>query len=395
MDAGEEGSSRQRLLRTIDRQPSDHMPMLLRFWSLGGDVDNIPFNWRDEVERTEHTLALGLDDTLLLQPPLGYVEDYVVEQVPGVRSRTERVAAPGGEVLLKKIYETPDGPLQTVIRLTEDWPRGEDIRLFDDHNLSRLVEPLLKERADLRRLKHLLREPSAEQMTAFHLRAALLRREAQRLGVVLDGGWVALGDSAMWLCGLERILYGQMDEPAFIEEVLETILEWEMRRVDCLLDEGIDVLVQMAWYEGTDFWTPRNYRTMLKPRIMQLAQMAHSRAARFRYIITKGWKPYRQDLVEMGVDCISGVDPVQDRLDLAEVKKELGGRICLMGGLNSAVMLSQWDEQRIREAVRQAIEIGAAGGGFILYPVDAIFNTQDWDKVLGMIADWKELRGKG
>ena len=62
-----------------------------------------------------------------------------------------------------------------------------------------------------------------------------------------------------------------------------------------------------------------------------------------------------------------------------------------MGGLNSAVMLSQWSDDADPPAVRQAIESMAPGGGFILYPVDAIFNTQPWEKVLLVIDEWKSM----
>ena len=386
-------TSRQRLLNAMNHQDVDHVPFLLRFWSLGGEVDHIPFNWRDEVRRAESTLALGLDDTLLLQPPLGYVEDYLVEQAPGVRSGVERVLPGSGEsyLRLKKVYPTPDGPLQTVVKVTEDWPRGNDIHLFDDYNLSRLVEPLIKERADIRRLKHLLADPMPEQVAEFRQRATYLRQNALRLGVVLDGGWVALGDAVMWLCGMERILYGQMDEPAFIEELLDAILEWEMKRIDYLIPEGIEVLVQMAWYETTDFWTPANWRRLLKPRLQQIIDKVHSHGIKYRYIITKSWKPYRRDFLEMGVDCLTGIDPVQDRLDLVQVKSEIGGQICLMGGLNSAVMFSQWSDEQIRQATDQALQIMAPGGGFILYPVDAVFDSQPWEKVQTLIDYWKAV----
>jgi uroporphyrinogen-III decarboxylase len=384
-------TSRQRLLNAISHQEVDHVPLLLRFWSLNAEVDHIPFDWRDEVTRVESTLALGLDDTLLLQPPLGYVEEYVVEHAPGVQSQVERIMPGPGEPYprLKKTYPTPGGPLQTVVKVTEDWPRGDDIHLFDDYNLSRLAEPLIKERADIRRLKHLLADPSPEQVAEFRQRAATLRQSALRLGVVLDGGWVALGDAAMWLCGMERILYGQMDEPAFIEELLDAILEWEMKRIDYLIPEGIEVLVQMAWYETTDFWTPANWRRLLKPRLQQIIDKVHSHGIKYRYIITKSWKPYWVDFLEMGVDCLTGVDPVQDRLDLAQVKSELGGQICLMGGLNSALMFSQWSDGQIRQATDQALQIMAPGGGFILFPVDAVFDSQPWEKVQTLIDHWK------
>ena len=386
--------SRDRLLNAMSLGPVDHTPLLLRFWWLGGESDNIPFDWRDEVLRVEATTALGLDDTLQLEPPLGYVENYIAEQAPGVVSSTEVLPAGPGEEFprLKKTYHTPDGPLQTVIKLTEDWPRGQDIHLFDDYNIGRMLEPLVKTRDDIPRLRHLLPDPTPSQLLAFRQRAADLRQQAQRLGVVLDGGWLALGDAAMWLCGMERILYGQMDDPQFLDELLETIFQWEMRRLDWLLEEGIDVLVQMAWYENTDFWTPSNYRRFLRPRIEKFIAKAHAHGVKFRYIMTRSWKPYCKDFIEMGVDCLTGVDPLQDRLDLAEVKRLTGGQICLMGGVNSAIMLSQWTQSEIRHAVDTAIRIMSPGGGFILYPVDAIFNNQPWENVTALIEAWSELR---
>ncbi len=383
-------SSRERLLRTMNFEETDRIPLLFRFWSLGGARDNIPFNWRDEVTRVENTLALGLDDTLTLQPPLGYVEDYEPEQLADVSSWTERLPPEPGEKeeRLKKVYQTPAGSLQTVITLTENWPYGDDIRLFDDHNIPRLKEPLIKAADDLPGLKYLLGPPSDEQLATFRQRADVFRGHAKRLGVLLDGGWVALGDAAVWLCGMEQILYGQMDDPAFLADVLAIIAEWELGRIRLLLEEDIDEVVHMAWYETTDFWTPANYRRLLKPHLQQEIDLVHAAGKKYRYIITKAWQPYIPDLLEMGIDCLAGVDPVQDTLELAEVKRQIGNQICLMGGMNSAVMLSQWDEDAISAAVTQAITIMAPGGGYIGSPVDAIYDVQPWDKVKHLIAEW-------
>lgn len=386
-------TSKERLLKAINHHPTDHIPLLLRFWSLGGEEDNIPFNWLDEVERVEHITALGLDDTIQLEPPLGYVENYIPELLPGVQSSIELLPPEKGEKYprLKKVYETPSGRLQTIVVKTEDWPYDQDVHLFDDYNIPRLKEPLIKSEKDFPCLKYLLGAPSAQQMLEFRERARYLREQAKRLGVALDGGWSALGDAVMWLCGMERILYGQMDCPQFIENVLDSVFEWEMRRIDWLLEEGIDVLVHMAWYEGTDFWTPKNYRRMLKPRLMKIIDKVHAHGVKFRYIISRGWKPLMKDFLEMGLDCLAGVDPVQDKIDLREVKREIGGQICLMGGLNSAVMLNLWSEEQIRNAVKEAVEILSPGGGSILFPVDAIFNNTPWEKVEIMIDEWRKM----
>lgn len=386
-------TSKERLLKTMNFAATDRVPLFFRFWSLGGDEDNIPFDWRDEVTRVENTLALGLDDTLTLQPPLGYVEDYRPEQLADVASTTERLPPAPGETdpRLKKVYQTPAGPLQTVIALTDDWPYGDDIKLFDDHNISRLKEPLIKTADDLPKLKYLLGPPSDKQIAAFRQRAGEFRAQAARLGVVLDGGWAALGDAAVWLCGMERVLYGQMDDPDFLADLLDVIAAWELDRVRLLLAEGVDVIVHMAWYETTDFWTPANYRRLLKPRLQKEINLVHEAGKKYRYIITKAWQPYIPDFIEMGIDCLTGVDPVQDTLDLAAVKQKIGDKICLMGGLNSAVMFAQWDEAQITAAAAQALTIMAPGGGFIGYPVDAIFDAQPWAKVEHLIDQWQQL----
>jgi hypothetical protein len=383
-------TSRDRVLSALTCQTVDHIPLILRFWPMG-TTDNIPFDWKDQVHRVESTLRIGLDDTLLLQPPLGYIEEYRPEGVVGVTSAVQALAPARGErsPLLRKQYQTSAGVLIHEARKTEDWIHGEDVPLFSDYNVSRAAKHAVQVDTDLKVLRHLLGVPAQDALRAFRRDAARLRGEARRLGVLLEGGWVALGDAAVMLCGMERILFAQIDEPAFLDELLDTLLRWELERVRFLLDEGVDTIVHMAWYEGTDFWTPASYRKFLVPRIGQLVEQTHLRGAKYRYIITKGLAPLVGDILELGVDCVTGLDPVQDRIDMTDVKRRVAGRLCLMGGINSAVMLSRWTDSEIGRAVERAVRTLSPGGGFILFPVDAVFSDVAWDKVETMIRAWK------
>ena len=391
MSGLKKATSKERLLNAIAHIKTDYVPLyFLMMYSSG----NIPFSWENQVERVEKVLNLGLDDTLWLQPPLGYVEAYNADMVPGVKSITNIAPAGMDEIypVITKTYNTPEGPLTQVVRKTEDWPYGDDIYLFSDFNVSRSKEYAIKNYSDIARLRFLLNAPDKGQMDRFREEAKYLRREAGRLGVALEGGWSALGDAVVWLCGMESTLAAQMEEPEFVEDILDVICDWEIKRNEMLMDEGVDIIVHMAWYEGLDFWTPGNYRRMLKPRLKRIIDRVHERGLKFRYIITKGWKPLMDDFVEMGIDCISGVDPVQDKIVLPEVKERIGNKICLMGGINSSVMLTQWEDEKIEYAVRDAIEIMSPGGGFILYPVDQIFTDTPWSKVRVLIEAWKKYR---
>jgi uroporphyrinogen-III decarboxylase len=389
-------NARDRIINAVRSKPTDHVPLYIRLWDMGAGIDNIPFNWRDQVTRAENFLSLGVDDTLLLQPPLGYTEEYDAgrsQQVERVRFKYLQPPHTAAEYKqLRKTYITPEGELTQVVKITADWPHGQDIMLFSDFNIPRYVEPLIKTIEDIPLLKHLLASPTSEQRLGFKQNAHALRHEAQRLGVALDGGWSALGDSAVWLCGMQNIMYWQMDQPEVLEALLDVLLEWELNRIDLLLEEGIDVMVHMAWYEGTDFWTPKNYRRLLRPRLQQIIDKVHARDVPLRYIITKGWRPLQRDLMEMGIDCLTGVDPVQDKLDLRQAKQEIGGQISLMGGINAAVTVSMRSEKEIRLAVDQAIEILSPRNGFILYPVDNIACEWPWEKVEIVIDQWKKHR---
>lgn len=381
-------NSRERILAAIQRKPVDRVPLYLRLWSMHEGADNIPFDWQNQFTRAENLLKLGVDDTLLLEPPLGYTEEYHADLVPGISSSVTKLPPLEFETdpRLRKVFETPDGPFTITVKQSADWIHGDDVMLFSDFNLPRQTEPFIKEIGDVKRLRHLLARPSEEQISEFRQRSSLVHREAERLGVVIDGGWTALGDAVVWLCGTDNVLHWQMLEPKIMEELFDALLEWEMMRAEYVLGEGVDVMVHMAWYEGTIFWTPKNFRRYIKPRLKQLVDLAHSKSALFRYIITKDWKAIRDDLLDLGIDCLTGVDPVQDDLDLKETKQYMGSQICLMGGMNSAVTLSQWEDDRIREAIDKAFEILAPGNGFILYPVDNIMCELPWEKT-GLIID--------
>lgn len=385
-------NSRERILAAIRREPVDRVPLYLRLWDMHDGTDNFPFRWRDQLIRAESLLKLGVDDTLLLEPPMGYTEEYHAEQAQGISATVTELppAEKGDKPLLQKTYQTLDGPLRITVKKSADWIHGNDIMLFSDFNLPRQTESIIKDIEDVRRLKYLLTAPTSLQIDEFRQRSETIHREARRLGVAIDGGWTALGDSAVWLCGINNVYRWQMQQPAILEALFDVLLEWEMMRTEFVLDAGADVMVHMAWYEGTTFWTPKNFRRFIKPRLAQIVRRCHTRGVPVRYIITKEWKPIQEDLLELGIDCIQGVDPVQDKINLRETKEQIGDRICLMGGINSAVTIGLGSADQIRDAIDQAMEILSPGGGFILFPVDSLFCSMPWEKVELVIEQYKK-----
>ena len=118
--------------------------------------------------------------------------------------------------------------------------------------------------------------------------------------------------------------------------------------------------------------------------------MVHQAGLRFAYAMTTGVMPMLEMLKETGIDLLYFVDPVQDKVDLKLLKKQVGGKFALAGGLSSSLTLKKGSSQEIRKAVHNAVD-ALGPDGFILSPVDALFPDTPWKSVKTMIESWREI----
>jgi uroporphyrinogen-III decarboxylase len=60
---------------------------------------------------------------------------------------------------------------------------------------------------------------------------------------------------------------------------------------------------------------------------------------------------------------------------LAEAKRRIGDRVCMIGGFDQFHFFTNCTEKATRKAVRDAFEAAGRGGGFILSPSDHFFEA--------------------
>jgi uroporphyrinogen decarboxylase len=79
------------------------------------------------------------------------------------------------------------------------------------------------------------------------------------------------------------------------------------------------------------------------------------------------------DYVDAGADVVETLTPppVGD-VDLAEAKRLYGGQTCLKGYVDLLYVLKMGTPELVEQTVREAIEVAAPGGGFILGTSDSI-----------------------
>lgn len=386
------------MLVALENKQSNYIPCSFMIFSA------LQEGCKDQFEFIERQLELGLDAKVEL-PELPF------RFHPEVKVKEWKEKSEGG-YLLHKEYNTPSGKLSSIVKRTEDWPYGNSVPLvplFSDYLTPRSKKFLIEKKEDLESLRYLFGQLTAEDSSTFRQQANELKRFAASKGLLVSGGYHSfdpkLGmdkgvdkeggamevDALMWLCGMVETIFLAMDEPEIIQEFLRIISEWNMKRMQVYLEEGVDLYIRRGWYESTDFWSPSLYRKFIFPGLKKEVELTHQAGAKFGYIMSSGVMPLLDDFLELGIDVLIGIDPVQGKgTALKLLKERLDRKICLWGGVNGFLTIERGEEKEVEEAVERSISI-LGPRGFILSPVDNVTDNSErtWNNVKTMIKTWK------
>jgi uroporphyrinogen-III decarboxylase len=88
--------------------------------------------------------------------------------------------------------------------------------------------------------------------------------------------------------------------------------------------------------------------------------------------------PILEDIADMGPDAMETFTPpgMGADVDLAEAKKRIGDRVCMIGGFDQGYYLQRSTPEETRAAVRANFEAAGANGGYILAPSDHFFDAK-------------------
>jgi uroporphyrinogen-III decarboxylase len=391
-------TSRERILATCAHQPVDHVPMHLEVHPSYLQYDPRVATWRDQFERTDALLALGVDAMVeVWLPDPSFHPDVRVR-----RWREER----DGQTLLGAEYLTPAGPLRQVIVETPDlhtWhkinrktrgPIGElidGVGLLEDVNPSRSVEFLVKEPEDLPRLRYLFQPLSGPPLERWREDARFARREAVKRGAICLARRTYCGSALMWLTDIQETICALKTDPGFVEELLDIIQRWQMATLEKVLEIGVDMVTRFGYYDIPDFWGRRYFDRHLRPRINAEADLVHAAGALLSQQQSEGLTQQVDIYKSMKVDVLRDVDPVQGGEDLALLKRELGAVKTLMGGLNGDLQLANASPGEIDDVVRRTLELMTPGGGFILHIIPGVYGGVPWSNVLAAVESWKKV----
>ena len=182
----------------------------------------------------------------------------------------------------------------------------------------------------------------------------------------------SLFERAWTLRGMEGFLMDMVERPAFADELLDRICEFNLALIEQACRHPIDCVrfgddwgAQRGLIMGPHLW-----RRFIKPRFARMvaAVTAHGIAT---FLHSDGdVREIIPDLVDMGLTILNPVQP--DVMDIYGIKREFGRDIAFCGGVSVQHLLPHGSTDEVRVEVRRLIRELGAGGGLIISPTHSL-----------------------
>lgn len=190
---------------------------------------------------------------------------------------------------------------------------------------------------------------------------------------------------------MEAFSYRIADEPDKLKSEAEERVTSALSRAQRLKEHGgVDgILLGHDYCLNTGpFFSPGQFSEFVAP---YLAKLIRGYRAMGFYTIkhTDGnLMPIIDQLVEANPHALHSLDP-QGGVDLTEVKRRYGNRICLIGNVNCA-LLDTGTEDQIRADASRALKSGLPGGGYVFSTSNCIHTGMSLARYELMLEVWRK-----
>ena len=241
------------------------------------------------------------------------------------------------------------------------WPEGEPGAIPDP--AQRVVEDI-EDWKDIVKVPDLIANCSAEELwTPYLERAAKVDRENYLLTMFAPTG---VFERLHFLLGFEDMLCDLMEEPELMADLAAAIGEYRYKGYK-LMVENVHPDVMLAhddWGSKMNlFVRDEIWREIVKPAYVESYGYLHDNGVIIVHHSDSFCEPIVEDMIDLHIDVWQGVLPTND---IEKIQKQVGGRITLMGGLDSGIFDGEDStEEQIRADVRNVCEKFARNGHFI------------------------------
>ncbi len=259
--------------------------------------------------------------------------------------------------------------------------------IWDIGNISHLIEPPLKEPS----LKGYKMPDIGEycKRYVYPVWDKDLKKSDNSFRVVPHN--FGLFERAWSLRGFENFLIDMVQEPAFCEELIETIADWMIESIDHLLAAPVDGVFLTDDYSdqrGLIFGLDR-FKHFFKPHWKRIFARIKKAGVYVILHVCGCAAPAVPDLIECGLDCLQSLQP--EAMDIYQLKRQYGKDLRFWGGLGAQSTLPFGTPDDVKNEVKRLKEQFGKGGGYILEGAKGIGEDVPIDNVIAYLEEASKL----
>ncbi|MBW7995853.1 MAG: hypothetical protein FVQ81_04620 [Candidatus Glassbacteria bacterium] len=198
-----------------------------------------------------------------------------------------------------------------------------------------------------------------------------------------------LFERAWTLRGLENLLMDMVERPAFVHELLDAILEWNLKIIEGTARYDIDAILfgddwgqQHGLIMGPEMW-----REFFKPRAA--AEYKACKEAGMHVMIHScgDVSEIMGELIEIGVEMFNPFQP--EVMDIVEIKRRHGDRMSFFGGMSTQRTLPGATAEGVREKTRWLCDTIGRDGGYVFSPAHDVPKDVPAENMAAMVEELK------
>jgi hypothetical protein len=365
---------KQRLVAALDHRPSDRLPVtthhVMQYY-----LDK----YEGGISTPEFFDRYGLD-------PITWVVEH--KPAPGTGDYDDPLQGVPGFLEARRIWnsgwrvEAKDVPDDTYKTQHYDFitPKGTlTMETQSNDQTTWVSECLVKNKRDIDLIGEFVPTPHCD-VEAVNKKAeaygdrGLVRSHMPCFDVY---GQPGVWQDACWLFPTEQLILATYDDPAWVHQFLGILHRRKKGYIQSMAGANFDLVEHGGGSASSTVISPKIFEEYVAPYDTDLIAEAHKAGQRIVYHTCGGMMPILEKIADMKPNAMETFTPIGMGADviLAEAKKRIGDRVCMIGGFDQFHSLLGCTPEATRAAVRECFEAAGVGGGYILCPSDHFFDA--------------------
>ncbi len=356
-------SHKERILRTIRREPLDYFPSQVDFTPV--DTPRIARG----LGVAEGELEEAVDNHLVYAYSMGNAEEYMHK--PEIRNAAVALGLARVDERERIIYDV--------------WGVGWDLTAEGVQVKRHPVQDASSLRA--------YRFPDPEANGLMDVTKDAVARYGREY-FVLAFQHISLFERAWALRSFEGLMMDVATEEPYLDAFFDAIADYQVKVARRFVAAGVDG-VRIGDDYGSQLgllMSPTAWRRYIKPRLARIYAVYQQAGLPVFQHSCGDLRTILQDFMEMKLSVLHPLQP--KAMPHREVAAACGGKLTFFGGIDTQELLPFGTPQQVRESVASCVELFGKQGSYIIAPSQEVMSDVPIENVKALVSAIKELRGR-